>query len=147
MSSMDCFYCKKDDQLKSLMIEICNLPSSIFYLNRDQTHKGRCIVAFQSHKRELFELSDQERSSYMRDVAIAADAIQKVFHPDKINYAIFGDLVSHLHFHLVPKYKEEPEWGEAFVNNPDSKVTVSDSEYDEIIKAINNQLNVQGGFI
>lgn len=142
MSSMDCFYCKKDDQLKSLMIEICNLPSSIFYLNRDQTHKGRCIVAFQSHKRELFELTEHERASFMGDVAIAADAIQKACHPDKINYAIFGDLVSHLHFHLVPKYKGEHEWGDAFVNNPDSKVELTDHEYDELIKAINNQLDL-----
>lgn len=140
MSRTTCFYCEKDEQLTNLMIEICKMPSSILYLNRDQTHKGRCIVAFQSHKRELFELTEAERSSFMKDVSLAAEAIQKAFQIDKMNYAIYGDLVSHLHFHLVPKYKGDPEWGEAFVNTPDSKLLLDNKEYKELIEAISDQL-------
>ncbi|MEH7436829.1 HIT family protein [Neobacillus drentensis] len=145
MSRTDCFYCKKDEQLTNLMIEICKMPSSILYLNRDQTHKGRCIIAFHSHKRELFELSEIELTSFMKDVSIAAEAIQKVFQADKINYAIYGDLVSHLHFHLVPKYKGKTEWGEAFVNSPESKVLLNNSENKQRIEAILDQLNITRG--
>lgn len=114
----DCFYCTKGDTLAKLMIPICQLSVSTLYLNRDQTYKGRCIVAYDDHYTELFQLTPEKLSQYMNDVSIAAKAIHSTCNADKINYAVFGDLVSHLHFHLVPKYQEGKSWGEAFVNSP-----------------------------
>ena len=58
----DCFYCDNSEKLHSLMIEICELPYSRVYLNRDQKHKGRCIVAFKEHKTEYYQLSEKENA-------------------------------------------------------------------------------------
>lgn len=41
--------------------------------------------------------------------------------------------------HLVPKYKDEFEWGGVFAMNP-GKVTLSEEEYEEMIKAIKEAL-------
>ncbi len=122
------------------MIPIADFSTSTFYLNKDQTHKGRSIVAFNDHKRELFELTQVEREAFIEDVANAANALQGAFDPAKVNYAIYGDLVSHLHFHIVPKYENGEEWGEAFVNAPQEKKLLSDNEYDQCIQAIQNQI-------
>ncbi len=137
----DCFYCTKDSQLQSRMIEIKSLQASTVYLNRDQAHKGRCIVAFHEHVTELFHLSKQDLHSFMEDISTVGKAIDAAFQPDKINYAIYGDLVSHLHFHLVPKYKEGKNWGEAFDNSPSTSPSpLSEKEYQEIIKTIEMNL-------
>ena len=53
MSQNDCFYCTKDERLDSLMMEVCELSASTLYLFKDQTYKGRCIVACKEHKREI----------------------------------------------------------------------------------------------
>jgi len=135
-----CFYCDKDQKLKDLMIKIEDLQVSTLYLNKDQTHFGRSILAFQSHKRELFELSQIELHRFMEDLAKGAYAIQEAFRPQKINYAIFGDLVSHLHIHIVPKYKEGNNWGEAFVNAPTHKKVLNGIEYIQLIEKINKHL-------
>lgn len=135
-----CFYCEKDKRLSELMITIKDLNSSTFYLNRDQTHPGRSILAFKHHKRELFQLTPSERAAFMEDVAKAAKTLQEVFSPQKINYAIYGDIVSHLHFHLVPKYENGAEWGEAFVNNPMQKKTISEAECKQMIQVIKARL-------
>ena len=119
---------------------IADLSTSTFYLNKDQTHIGRSILAFNDHKRELFELSSIERERFMEDVANAAKALQHTFHSSKLNYAIYGDLVSHLHFHIVPKYENGEEWGGAFVNAPQKKKRLSEAEYEQRIQAIQNQL-------
>lgn len=119
---------------------IADLATSTFYLNKDQTHKGRSILAFNDHKRELFELSLIERERFMEDLAKAAKALQNTFYPSKLNYAIYGDLVSHLHFHIVPKYEDGEEWGGAFVNAPQNKKRLSEAEYDQRIQEIQNQL-------
>lgn len=122
------------------MIRMEDLTTSTFYLNRDQTHRGRSILAFNDHKRELFELTPFELQAFMEDVAKAAKALQEAFRPQKINYAIYGDVVSHLHFHIVPKYENGEEWGEAFVNAPTHKKFMNEAEYELLIKTIKGQL-------
>jgi ATP adenylyltransferase len=136
----DCFYCTKDARLTQLMIEVCELPHSTVYLFRNQFFAGRCVVAFKGHKRELYELTPAERAGFMDDVARVAAAQNQLFHPDKINYAIFGDEVSHVHFHVVPKYRNNSEWGRPFPVNPDAKKTLSDAEYAALVTRLQQQL-------
>lgn len=50
----------------------------------------------------------------MDDVARTASAIQRAVGAEKINYAIYGDLMPHVHFHLVPKRPGAPDWGGPF---------------------------------
>lgn len=135
-----CFYCEKDQRLKDLMLEIEELQISSFYLNKDQTHPGRSILAFHHHKKELFELTESELHRFTEDLSKGAKAIQEAFAPQKINYAIYGDIVSHLHVHLVPKYEHGPNWGEAFVNSPLRPKRLQDAEYMECIEKIKKHL-------
>jgi diadenosine tetraphosphate (Ap4A) HIT family hydrolase len=110
------------------------------YLNRDQKHKGRCIVAYKEHKTEYFQLSPEQNAGFFKDVADTARAIQNVFQPDKINYATFGDLFPHAHVHVVPKYSGKLQWGEAFHDDV-PKELLSDPEYQELIKKIKTELD------
>ncbi|MCB2290584.1 HIT family protein [Clostridium sp. CS001] len=136
----DCFYCVKDERLTDLMIEICELESSTLYLFKEQTYRGRCIVAYNGHKSELFDLSDEECSLYMKDVARVAGALSKAFSPDKINYGAYADKMTHLHFHIVPKYENGPSWGTTFEMSPENKVLLKTEEYDQLINKIKGNL-------
>ena len=140
MKDTNCGYCMRGELLDAFGIVICDLSVSTLILFREQSHPGRCIVAYKDHVSELVHLSDEERNAYFADIARAAKAIHAAFHPDKINYGAYGDTGCHLHFHLVPKYKDEFEWGGVFAMNP-QRVTLSDSEYDEIIRKIKYNLN------
>lgn len=142
MIKNDCFYCNKDQTLQKLMIEITKLNVSTLYLNKDQTHKGRCIIAFYQHVTELYQLDKHDLHLFMDDIAHVAKILDHIFHPDKINYAIYGDLVSHLHVHIIPKSKQSSEWGKAFVNSPDSKQYLNKDGYDEIIAIIKKNLKL-----
>jgi len=123
------------------MFEVCDLTVSTLFLFKEQTHKGRCIVAFnKGHKGELYELTEQEKIDLMRDLAKAAGAIKKVFNPDKINYASFGDKGPHIHFHLVPKYRDGTKWGEVFDMMPEEKVYLENGEYTKLIEELRNAL-------
>ncbi len=136
----DCFYCVKDKRLTDIMIEICKLEFSTLYLFKEQTYKGRCVVAYNDHKSEIFELNDQERSLFMKDVARVAGALKKAFSPDKINYGAYADTMTHLHFHIVPKYENGPTWGGTFEMSPKSKVLLKDEEYKQLIDKIKENL-------
>ena len=48
---------------------------------------------------------------FMLDTRRAALAIEKAFHPSKLNFGAYSDTLAHPHWHLVPKYEGGPEWG------------------------------------
>jgi ATP adenylyltransferase len=56
----DCLYCRRDQRLHDVMTPITSLQVSLLYLFKEQTHRGRCVVAYQGHVNELFELAAPE---------------------------------------------------------------------------------------
>lgn len=135
----ECLYCTNNETLHNLMIEIAQLSVSRVFLFKEQTYHGRCLVAYKDHVNDLFELSDEERNAFMADVVRVTRAMDKVFHPEKINYDAYSDKLSHLHFHLAPKYVDGPDYGGTFQMNP-GKVYLTDQEYQEMIDAIKAEL-------
>jgi diadenosine tetraphosphate (Ap4A) HIT family hydrolase len=122
------------------MIEIGQLRVSTLYLFREQTYRGRCIVALNEHETEFFHLSQDKQDAYMRDVAQVAAAIEKAFQPDKINYGAFGDTMPHVHFHIVPKYKDGDSWGKMFEMNPSANLHLTEEQYGALIDQIKSHL-------
>lgn len=114
---MDCFYCKKDERQNALMAPLAELTWSDVYLFRDQKHRGRCIVALKEHRDEIWQLSDEQRNGFFAEVAAVAQAVSAYADADKINYAIYGDKVSHFHVHVVPKREGELQWGGPFTDD------------------------------
>lgn len=131
----NCFYCVKGENIDFQMIKICDLEVSTVYLFKEQTYTGRVNVVFKEHKSEITDLTEDEGAAYMRDIRKAAKAVQKAFNPDKINYGAYADNMKHLHFHLVPKYKDGYSWGTPFEMNP-GKTYLSEKEYNELIDKI-----------
>ena len=139
MKDSNCAYCMRGELLDAFGIYICDLSVSTLILFKEQSHPGRCIVAFKDHVSELVDISDEDRNAFFADVARAAKAIHATFHPDKVNYGAYGDGGCHLHFHLVPKYKDQFEWGTVFQMNP-GEVHLSEDKYAEMIEKIKSNL-------
>ena len=139
MADNTCAYCHGGEALAQFGIWICDLSVSKLYLFKEQSHRGRVIVAYKDHISELVDISDDERNAYFADIARVAKALHKAFHPDKINYGAYGDTGHHLHFHLVPKYRDDYEWGGVFAMNP-ARTLLSSEEYDALTALIKNNL-------
>jgi diadenosine tetraphosphate (Ap4A) HIT family hydrolase len=140
MFDNNCSYCAEGELVAKFGIKICELNATKVYLFKEQSHKGRVIVASKFHVSEIIELTDEQRNEFFADVNHVSEAIHKAFNPDKVNYGAYGDTGHHLHFHLVPKYKDDEfEWGGTFAMDPKRK-TLSDAEYDEIIAELKKYL-------
>ncbi len=136
MSLPDCFYCRQDQRLHDLMVEVAPLQVSTLYLFKEQTYRGRCVVAYRGHVNELYELPDAELVKFTQDVARAARAIRTAMGAAKINYGAYSDKLPHLHVHLVPKYVDGPSWGTTFTMMPDPKVLLSTEDYSALSSQI-----------
>lgn len=131
----ECLYCSRNQLQHDLMIEICDLGVSTLFLFKEQTYHGRCVVAYKDHVNELFELSQNDRNAFMADVAKVANAMSKTLGATKINYGAYSDKLQHLHFHLVPKYVDGPDFGGVFQMNP-QKTYLSEDEYTAVIEQL-----------
>ena len=139
MSEAKCHYCEKGEIMAAIGLEVCKLSISTIYLFREQSHPGRVIVAYNDHVGDVAELTDAQQAAFFADVVKTAKALYAVFKPDKINYGAYGDTMRHLHFHLVPKYKDEFEWGGIFAMNP-QKIMLTGAEYAEMVEKIRKAL-------
>ncbi len=136
---VNCGYCSGGKALDAFGIKICDLDSSVIVLFKEQSHPGRIIVAYKDHVRDLTALSDEQRNAFFADLNKAARAVEKLYSPDKINIGAYGDTSGHLHFHLVPKYKDQFEWADTFAMNP-GKTYLSDGEYANMIEEFKGEL-------
>ncbi|ENO86195.1 HIT family protein [Thauera linaloolentis] len=84
----------------------------------DEAHPGFCRVIWNEHVAEMSDLLPADRR-HLLDVVLATEgALRALLHPDKINLASFGNMVPHLHWHVIPRYRDDrhfPEsvWGQA----------------------------------
>jgi diadenosine tetraphosphate (Ap4A) HIT family hydrolase len=66
------------------------------------------VLVSRRHARELSELTDEVRRGYLEEMCLLARAIQKAYTPHKLNYELLGNQVPHLHWHLFPRFSDDP---------------------------------------
>ena len=81
------------------------------YLYKDQTCKGHLVAVFKETARELCRLSTLERNIFFADIAKAAKVLKKCYNPDAICYLDMEDMGDKLVYHIIPKYKEDGNFG------------------------------------
>jgi len=76
----------------------------------DDDHPGFCRVILQRHVREMTDLTEGERDELMRVVFAVEQAQRKLLSPEKINLASFGNMVAHVHWHVIPRFRSDPHY-------------------------------------
>lgn len=73
-------------------------------------YPGYCRVIWQAHVAEMSELDSGERFHLMRVVFEVEAGLREWLQPDKINLASLGNLVPHLHWHVIPRFRDDPHF-------------------------------------
>lgn len=124
-------------------IKVCALSVSTLYLDRNQTYPGHCQLVYDQHVVGLENLAAAEMTRLMTDLHRAAQAIRDVCRPDLMNYTSLGNVVPHLHWHLVPRYTTDPRWGmPIYLSNPaEMRVThLAEADYHSLVEDLNLRL-------
>lgn len=64
-------------------------------------------VVVQKHVTELTDLAVHERSQLMQLVCKVESIVRSQLQPDKINLASLGNMVPHLHWHIIPRWADD----------------------------------------
>ncbi len=99
----DCVLCAEDggtliwknDRLRVIAVHEPDLP-------------GYTRVIWHAHIQEMSDLDTAQRDLFMRVVFQVEEVQREVLHPDKINLASLGNMTPHLHWHIVPRWRDDP---------------------------------------
>lgn len=106
----------------------------------DPHYPGFCRVIWNDHVREMTDLPRDCRHQLMTVVFAVEEVVHRLFAPDKINLASFGNVVPHLHWHIIPRWRDdrhfpEPIWGQVRREDAGGRPMVADEELASALAA------------
>ena len=104
-----CLYCNLmgKGELNGLIIE----NEQAMAVVDDSFREGHCIVILKKHKKSVSEIDINEYMSIFELIIKVAKALEKKYDCEKTYLLSIGDMVEHIHFHLIPKHKEKCSLG------------------------------------
>lgn len=107
---MSCYFCDEIQKAKDNRSEnfLSELSETFVFLKDSKLFPGYCLVVSKEHHEQLPELPKEKQMAIFADVCHVAGVVYSELSPQRINYECLGNLVSHIHWHVVPRYKDDP---------------------------------------
>ncbi len=104
----------------------------------DPHYPGFCRVIWNGHVREMSDLEASQQVLLMHVVFTVESVVRRLFNPDKINLASFGNMVPHVHWHIIPRWQNdrhfpEPVWGSVRREGLAPRPAVSDADLAQAV--------------
>lgn len=121
---------------------IAELSETYAVLGDNQGLRGWCVLLLKGHREHLSELGLERQCLIFADVARMAAAVKAVVQPRRINYECLGNVVPHIHWHVIPRHEDDPEprapvWGWSAER---LRGNMSEAERAELVHAIREAL-------
>lgn len=105
----------------------------------DPDYPGFCRVVLHDHVGELSDLPPARRAALMTVVAAVEQALRRLYAPHKINLASLGNVVPHLHWHVIPRFADDrhfprPIWAEPLRAESPARAAVGDAALADAIR-------------
>ena len=127
---------------------VAELSVSTLYLVGNQTYRGQCVLIFDlRHVARVDELTADEWRALAGDLFRSQRAVFDVVKPDHMNLESLGNIVAHLHWHVIPRYRNDPRWGQPIWATPlESMIDtrLSDAERDALVAELRSALERAG---
>lgn len=104
---------------------------------------GFCRVIWNRHVGEMSDLAAGDARHFMDVVFATERALRRIMQPDKINLASLGNVVPHLHWHVIPRWRDDshfpsPIWAAA----QRSAVARAAPDHAELRSALETELSI-----
>jgi diadenosine tetraphosphate (Ap4A) HIT family hydrolase len=121
---------------------VAELPRSWLTLGDAQFYRGYCVLLAKRHVTELHAMPRGEVHELLDEILAVGRTLAEVLKPLKLNYECLGNQEPHVHWHIFPRYRNDPMrlapvWLRA---ETERKVSLEKSDRDELIAAIRGEL-------
>jgi diadenosine tetraphosphate (Ap4A) HIT family hydrolase len=134
MTSRDCKACIGTWPRRDHFIADCGLTNA--YLHDDQFFPGWTVLVLKQHASELFDLSRADRCSLIEEVSSVANLLAVEWRAIKMNYELLGNQLPHIHWHLIPRQRQDPAPLEPIWRVPHEPVRLTDDRLRSLIERL-----------
>lgn len=85
---------------------------------QEPDYPGLCRVIWNAHVAEMTDLGTRGRAHLMRVVFAVEAVLRALLRPAKINLASLGNVTPHLHWHVIPRRRDDPHYPGAIWGAP-----------------------------
>lgn len=108
---MECAFCNLLKQADNDSL-ICKMNHGSLYVNLDQYYRGRVMYVYNKHVQDFTELDFGDKNNLVfKELIVIGKGIKDMFKADLMNISSLGNHVQHLHWHIIPRYKDGENWG------------------------------------
>ena len=75
-----------------------------------EAYRGFCRVIWNDHVKEMSDLTVADRGVLMAAVFKLEAVLRESLKPEKMNIASLGNQTPHLHWHVIPRYRDDPAY-------------------------------------
>ena len=136
------------------MCELCELNVPAVYRDNklavilvdDANYPGFCRVIWNEHVKEMSDLNPAERALLNEAVYRVELALREVLAPTKVNVASLGNVVPHLHWHVIPRFADDahfpsPVWAQPVRQTDDAVLAARRARLPQLAAAIERRMN------
>ncbi len=120
-------------------LHVVELDTSWTFLDPNQTYRGHVIVVVKRHHEDVGAMPADEGTALYAEMTRVAGAVRRACKADHMNYLSLGNVVRHVHWHIYPRYRDDPNWGGAPIPEPAAE-PLADDEYRRIAASIRVEL-------
>lgn len=102
LTGTDCELCDSAGGETLWQDELCRVV-----LVEDRDYPAFCRVILNQHVSEMTDLDAKTRQRLMRVVFAVEQALRELLQPAKINLASLGNMVAHLHWHVIARFADD----------------------------------------
>ena len=84
-----------------------------FYILKEEASIPWVKIFTKTPYKELSECDEDTREAILKAMLIVEKTMISFYNPDKINIALFGNYVPHVHIHVMARYKEDSHFPES----------------------------------
>ena len=88
---------------------LADLRAGVAVLHKHQRYPGWCTLWLRRHAEHTADLDRATQAALWEDVADLAAAMRAALGPVRINYENLGNVVPHVHWHLIPRRADDPD--------------------------------------
>lgn len=142
-SQVDCIFCNILRESRKDETFITRLEFGSLFLHRNQNYLGRCIYVSNIHVDNFPHIDYELYVNLNREMLLICREIKKIFQPDLVNFASLGNTIRHFHYHIIPRYNHDSNWGKPPWPSGERKLAKEDLE--ELISTIRTSLGELDG--
>ena len=98
------------ERLSADTLLVGDFPLSLLLLSKDANYRWTILVPKREGITEIYQLNNIDRQQLLHESCVLAQAMQRLFSPDKLNIATIGNMVPQLHMHHVARTTEDAAW-------------------------------------